>query len=212
MVPGLEGVTAALVSDALDRVGLRHQCMAPGIAPLRPGMRLVGRAFPITVEATDVMPEDPYVSEIRAIDGLGRGEVPVYSVAPEVDTALWGELFSCAAIGRGAAGVVVDGFVRDAEQIAGLGFATFARGTSPLDTMGRAEVREYGTPAPCGGVLVNHGDAIVADEDGVAVVPAGALDDVVAVVSEKLRGERGALADLLAGKSLGEAWGTWGVL
>jgi regulator of RNase E activity RraA len=207
-----EETSAALASDALDRVGLRNQSTVPGIAPLRPGMALVGRAVPITVVATDVIPEEPYATEIRAIDSLSPGDVPVYSVAPEVDTALWGELFSCAAIGRGAVGSIVDGFVRDAELIAELGFPVFARGTSPLDTKGRAEVVELGAPAPCGGVLVNLGDAVVADEDGVVIVPLDAVDDVAAIVAEKLAGERGARADLLAGRTLADVWDTWRVL
>lgn len=212
MPPGLAGATAALVSDALDRVGLRNQTMAPGIAPLRQGMRLSGRAYPIAVESTDVAPEEPYQLEIRAIDGLSQGDVPVYSVAPDVDAALWGELFSCAAIGRGATGVVVDGFVRDVDLIAGLEFAVFARGACPLDTKGRAEVRSYGEEVACGGVLVSRGDAVVADEDGVVVVPDEALSDVVAIVAEKLAGEQSAKADLLAGKTLAEVWKTWHVL
>ncbi len=209
---GPEGATAALVSDALDRVGLRNQTMASGIAPLRQGMRLAGRAYPIAVESTDVVPKEPYQLEIRAIDGLSSGDVPVYAVAPDVDAALWGELFSCAAIGRGAVGVVVDGAVRDIDLIAGLEFPVFARGASPLDTKGRAEVRRYGEEVACGGVLVAPGDAVVADEDGVVVIPDEALSDVVAIVAEKLAGEQSAKADLLAGKTLGEVWETWRVL
>jgi regulator of RNase E activity RraA len=212
MIRELDGATSALAADALDRVGLRNQSMAPGIAPLRPDMRLVGRAYPIVVEAVSSMPDQPYRGEIRAIDSLQPGDVPVYSVAPDVDTALWGELFTCAAIGHGSAGAVVDGFVRDVPQIVELNFPVFARGTSPLDTKGRAEVREYGVPAPCGGVLVSPGDAVVGDEDGVVIVPADALADVAAIIDEKLRGERGARTDLLQGKTLAEVWETWQVL
>ena len=212
MSSGLEGVTAALAADALDRLGLREQTMDFALRPLRPGDVLFGRAVPVVVEATDELPEDPYATEMRVIDSLRPGDVPVYSVGSGVRAALWGELFSCAAIGRGAAGAIVDGLVRDVRQIAELEFPVFCRGTSPLDTQGRAEARDVGVPAPCGGVLVSPGDYVVADEDGIVVIPGAVLAGVAEIVAEKARGERGARDDLLGGKTLAEVWETWKVL
>jgi regulator of RNase E activity RraA len=208
----LEGATAALVSDALDRFGLRSQTVEPPLRPLRPGMRLAGPAATAVVAATETLPDPPYTTEIAFLDSLRPGEVGVYSVAAGVRAALWGELFSCAALGRAAAGVVVDGLVRDAGQIGELGFPTFCRGTSPLDTLGRAEVCETRVTVTVGGIAISPGDWLVADEDGVVVVPAGALDEVAAAVAEKLRGERGAREDLLAGSTLAEVWDAWRVL
>jgi regulator of RNase E activity RraA len=204
-------LTSALASDALDRLGHRGSVLDRAIRPLRPGMRLAGRALPIAVVASDVMPDDPYVGEMRAIVQLEAGDVPVYAVEHGVSAAVWGELFTLAARARGAIGAVVDGPMRDATAIAALGFPVFASSFSPLDTMGRAVVSTIGEPVRCGGALVRRGDFVVADEDGVALVPAEIADEVVAHVEEKLRGERGARGDLMAGKSVHDVWDTWGV-
>jgi 4-hydroxy-4-methyl-2-oxoglutarate aldolase len=212
LATGLEGSTAALVSDALDRLGLRQQAMTPGLTPLAEGMKVVGRAVPVVVRATDHLPADAYVTERAAVEALAPGDVPVFSVPAGVTAAIWGELFSNAAIGRGAAGVVVDGYVRDVRQIVALDFPVFCRGYSLLDTWGRAEVAEFGVPAECGGVLVSPGDVIVGDVDGVVVVPAEAVGDVVAAVSSKARDEQGALADLLSGQGIEAVWAKWKVL
>ena len=198
--------TSALVSDALDRIGIRDHTLDPAIRPLEPGRLLLGRALPVVVVASDRMADPPYVTEIHALDALQAGEVPVYCVPREVETALWGELFTCAAMGRGAVGAVVDGSIRDARQIRELGFPLFTRGFSPLDTLGRAEVEAFGVPADCGGVRIEPGDLIVGDEDGVVVVPAAAAPEVAAIVAEKCAGEGLAREDLLAGATLSEVW------
>ena len=140
-------------------------------------------AVPVVIVADSSEPELPYDGELTALDGLRPGEVPVFVVEPGVRAASWGELFSCAAIGRGAAGVVVDGFVRDASQITALGFPTFARGLSPLDTFGRAVVTGIDVEAVVGGVEVAPGDLIVADADGIVSIPRALAADVAEAVA-----------------------------
>lgn len=204
--------TASVVSDALDRLGHRDQTLDPAIRPLAPGTVLAGRAVPIRVVVSARAADPPYGTEIQALDDLRPGEVPVYCTEVGVGAALWGELFTCAALGRGAAGAVLDGPVRDARQIRELGFPVFSRGASPLDTLGRAEVEAYRVPAVCGGVPIEPGDVVVADDDVVVVVPQAAVAEVAAIVEAKLRDERSARADLLAGATLGEVWNRYGVL
>ena len=208
----LRGVRVAMVSDALDQLGIRNQALDPSIAPLRPGMTLTGRAVPIVVEATDELPDEPYAQELRAVESLQPGDVPVYATDSSVKAALWGEIFSYAARARGAVGAVVDGFVRDSQQVGHLQYPVFCRGSSPLDTRGRAEVREFGVRAACGGVHVSPGDHIVGDDDGVIVIPAEALSSVLDLVGQRNLEERGALADLLSGTSIGDVWKKWRVL
>lgn len=205
-------VSTALVSDALDALGLRDHTLDPAIRPVDPGMTLVGLAVPVIVRASEGIPDDPYRGEMAALDSLRQGEVPVYAVEPGVEAALWGELFSCAAIGRGAAGAVVDGPIRDAALIRELGFPVFGRGFSPLDTQGRAEVVAWREPAVCGGVAVRPGDIVVADEDGVVVCPAAVAAEVAGACAGKARDEHGARADLQAGAGLLEVWERWRVL
>jgi regulator of RNase E activity RraA len=204
--------TAALVSDALDRLGIRNHAVDPAIRPLVDGQVLTGRAVPVVVVASERMPEDPYAGDIRLLESLAPGEVPVFAVGDSVRAALWGELFSCAAMGRQAGGAVVDGYVRDVRRIRELGFPVFARGGSPLDTLGRAEVVDLRVPAEVGGVRVEPGDLLLGDDDGLVVVPAAAAAEVVALVESKARDELGALTDLEGGAGLRAVWERWGAL
>jgi 4-hydroxy-4-methyl-2-oxoglutarate aldolase len=208
----LRGAPAAVISDALDRMGRRDHVLDLAIRPLWPEARLAGAAVPVVIVADSAEPELPYDGELTALDGLGPGDVPVFVVEEGVRCASWGELFSCAAIGRGAAGVVVDGYVRDAAAIEALGFPTFARGSSPLDTFARAVVTEIGVEARVGGVAVRPGDLVVGDLDGLVVVPQEILADVAEAVVTKHRLEGNAREDLLAGVSIREVWTRYGVL
>ena len=210
-VDRLRIMTSALASDALDRLGRRNQAVSSTIRPLRPRYRLIGRALPVSVVATDEMPDEPYAQEMRAVELIRQGDVPVYVTAPEVQAAVWGELFSLAARGRGAVGAIVDGPIRDAEAIASLEFPVFCRSFSPLDTMGRAVVDTIGEEIVCGGTTVRRADYVVADEDGIVIIPAELANDVVELVEEKLKGEHGARSHLLDGKSVRDVWETWGV-
>ena len=208
----LASVPAAVVSDALDRLGRREQALDLAIRPLWPEARLAGVAVPVVIVADPSEPELPYDGELTALDGLGPGDVPMLVVEPGVLAASWGELFSCAALGRGAGGVVIDGNARDAAAIKALGFPTFARGLSPLDTFARAVVTGIDVEARVGGVDVRPGDVVVGDVDGLLVVPRELSPDVAEAVVTKHRLEEDARADLLAGMGIREVWAKYGVL
>lgn len=204
-------LTAALVADALDALELRRQVLDRDVRPIQPDVRLVGWARPIYVRATDAIPDEPYAGEMAAIAALAPGDVPVYHVQDSVDAALFGELFSVAARSQGAVGAVLDGPVRDVRQMRALRFPVFARRTSPYDTRGRAEVVAHDVPVVCGGVKVETGDLVVADDDGVVVVPSARVGEVVAAVLAKLSNENRALADLVDGASVHQVWDKWRV-
>ena len=208
----LESASTAIVSDALDRLGRRDQVLDLGIRPIWPGARLAGVAVPVVIVADTSEPDLPYDGELTALECLRPGDVPMLAVEEGVRCASWGELFSCAAIGRGAAGLVVDGFVRDAAQIQALGFPAFARGLSPLDTHARAAVTGIDVAARVGGVDVNPGDLVVADIDGIVVIPREIAAEVVESVVTKHRLEGNARAELLAGVGIRDVWTTYGVL
>jgi 4-hydroxy-4-methyl-2-oxoglutarate aldolase len=208
----LESAPAAVVSDALDRLGHREQVLDASIRPLWPEARLVGIAVPVRIAADSTKPELPYDGELTLLDGLSPGEVPMLSVEPGVRCASWGELFSCAALGRGAAGVVIDGYARDAAEIRALGFPAFVRGLSPLDTYARATVTGIGVEVVVGGVAVAPGDLVVADVDGIVVVPRGLIAPVAEAVTTKRTLEGSARDDLLAGMPIRDVWLRYGVL
>jgi regulator of RNase E activity RraA len=212
VVASLADAASAVVSDVLDRMGRRHQVLDPAIRPLWPEARFVGVAVPVVIVADSSEPELPYDGELTALDGLRPGDVPIFVVEAGVRAASWGELFSCAAIGRGASGVVIDGLVRDAAQIKALGFPAFARGLSPIDTFGRAVVTGIDVEARVGGVDVAPGDLVVADVDGVVAIPHALAADVAEAVATKHRLEGQARDDLLAGLGIRQVWEKYGVL
>ena len=124
----LRRVYVAVVSDALDALGLRHQVMAARVRPLYPEARIVGRAHPIHFRPAERIPsqEEYHYMEIEAMDSLLPGEVYVAALGDAPSCALWGELFSTCAQARGASGAVIDGPVRDTDKIMAMPYPVFA--------------------------------------------------------------------------------------
>jgi 4-hydroxy-4-methyl-2-oxoglutarate aldolase len=202
---------AAVVADALDAVNLRQQTMDPRVLSTSFERTLIGRALTGRIESSDVInAQDPYGDWIDLIEQVSQGQLVVLSVQDGVLAATWGELFSCAAMGRGALGVITDGYVRDIDRIRDLHFPVFSLGGSPLDTLGRARVTSIGERVMCGGVSVTTGDVIVADRDGIVVVPAEVEAQIAAAVEQKAARETGSRQALLSGHSVREVWERFG--
>lgn len=203
---------SALISDALDSLGHRHQCLSAGISSLRVGSVLVGRAFPVQIEPVDSLPEVPYVGLLAALDAIGPGEIYVAAVGQDANVAIWGELVTTACRARGAVGALCDGFARDTSLIRHLDFPVFCRGTVPTDSNGRSEVRAHNVTVSIDGVVIEPGDLIVADDDGIAVVPSALIDRVVAMALEKDSHESEFREAVAAGMGATEAFEKFGVL
>jgi regulator of RNase E activity RraA len=138
--------------------------MASDIHALVPGTKVCGPALTVVTRAGDFLPI------LVALHGAGPGDVLVIDNQGQPDTALWGEITTTEARRKGLAGLVADGFVRDIDGIREAGYPVFARGTSPK-VAGRSSLGAVNVPVQCGGVVVNPGDIIVGDSDGVVVVP-----------------------------------------
>jgi regulator of RNase E activity RraA len=208
----IAALPTALLADALDAIGTRGGALHHTIRGLTPTTRLAGRARTVRVVATSEVGPSPYERQMDVVDALEPGDVLVVAVDDDLPVATWGELFSCAAMGRGVTGVVTDGLVRDTSAIIELGFPVYALGSTPLDTLGRADMADLDEPVRCGGVEVRSGDTVVADLDGVIVVPADVVDDVAAIALTKAAKESGARSDLLAGLSIRAVWDRYGVV
>jgi regulator of RNase E activity RraA len=211
----LRGVTASILSDIMDSLGLGRRAMAPFVRPLDETLVLVGRARTgLYMPAYGVRDgENPYEVEIALVDDLKPGEVIVLACNGPTDRiAPWGELLSTAATARGAAGCVTDGLVRDVRQIREMGFAVFHGGIGPLDTKGRARMVERDVRVECGGVSIESGDLVFGDVDGVVVVPQQAEDRVMALALAKVTGENHTRDALLAGESLASVFSRLGIL
>ena len=202
----------AVLSDVIDGLGFRDQAMDARLRPVWEGASVAGRAHTLlTVDVFELRP-DPYRKEIEAVDSLKPGDVLIGATGPSSRTCLWGELLSTASVARGARGAIVDGYVRDVRQIASMRFPVFATGMKPVDSAGRSEVVEFGTPVACGGVVVREGDLVVADVDGIVVVPREVEDDAIRLALEKVAGENRMRDSIRAGLSLAEAFARHGIL
>jgi len=205
-------IGSSLVSDALDGVGLRHQSLAPGYSPLIADKGLMGYAFPTRLEATDEIPEVPYVGLLAGLDAIGPGEVWVGATGGFRDAALWGELLSTACMASGAVGALLDGYIRDRDVIRSLGFPVLSRGADPRDINGRGEVVARNVTVEVDGVTIRPGDLVVGDDDGVVIVPEEVIDEVVGVAVEKTSSESQFRQAVREGVPPGEAFKRFGVL
>ena len=165
----------------MDQIGVRNQAMREYLRPIYPCKPFCGWARTIACSDVYHLPADPYAMEIEAIDSIQAGEIVVVSTQQSKRNAPWGELLSTAAKARGARGAVIDGLVRDVRKIEELEFPVLAAGVKPVDSMGRGIVTGYNVPVECGEVLVNPGDFVFADFDGVVVVPKAYTREVVDV-------------------------------
>jgi 4-hydroxy-4-methyl-2-oxoglutarate aldolase len=200
----------AAVCDILDELGCRHQAMHQRLRPLLPDPEhcgFIGRARTFRWMETDYIVEgNPYGLEIEAMDSLNAGDVAVHSTDYSGTNAPWGELMSTIAKRNDVAGCVCDSQIRDCVKIIKMGFPVYYSGIRPLDSKGRAIVNNYDVPIRCGEVLVNPGDIIYADFDGIVVVPKAVEKDVFQKANEKVNKENLSRKELLSGKSLREVY------
>lgn len=206
----------AAVCDILDELGYREQAMHQRLRPLLPDIRncgFVGRARTVRwMEVDYVVDDDPYGLEIAVVDALRPGDVIVHSTDSAGTNAPWGELLSTVAQRNGAVGCICDSQIRDCVRIIELGFPVYYAGIRPLDSMGRGRVMAYDVPIRCGEVVVRPGELIVADYDGIVVIPRAVEAETLERARDKAGKESQTRRDLLAGKSLREVYNTYGVL
>ena len=170
-----------------------------GIRSLLRDVRVVGRAVTVRVAEADA-----YATN-RALALLEPGDVLVIETGGDLAHAPVGAVTGCAAMCQGAAGVVVDGVVTDIVELRAAGLPVFARGTSVLTAKRIASPRSaVNVPVLCGGVMVNPGDVVMADDNGVLVLSA---DEAAAVVDAALaadRAEPAILDRLRSGEPIGD--------
>ena len=211
-----EKLYVAVLCDILDSLDYRQQAMHQRLRPLLPDIHhcgFAGRARTIRWMDTDYVVEaDPYGLELEAMDSLKPGDVVVHSTDFSGSNAPWGELMSTIARRNGAVGCVCDSQIRDCARIIEMGFPVYYAGIRPLDSQGRARVMAYDVPVRCGEVLVQPGELVCADFDGVVVVPRAVEGEVLRLALEKAGKENASRQELLNGKSLREVYARHGVL
>ena len=213
-------LSTAVVGDVLDVMGYRRQTLPPGISPLQPDMKIVGRAMPV-LEA-DVFHEGepdsrgplankPFGLMMEALDSLKENEVYI-ATGGSLRYALFGGLMSTRAQHLKAAGAVLNGYVRDADDIERLGFPVFSWGLYAQDQGVRGKVIDYRCPIEIEGIRVSPGDLIFGDREGVLVVPREAEAEALDRARVKARTENKVATAIKGGMSACEAFNTFGVL
>jgi len=211
---GWNKLYAAVLSDALDAVGVTTQAMPSTIRPLDESLILCGRARTgIYMETAQVDPDvNPYELEIKLIDDLKPDEVAILACGGSGRIAPWGSLLSTAAVGRKAAGCITDGFVRDIKTIRELKLPVFHAGIAPLDSKGRGQIAAIDVPVICAGVRVCTGDLVFGDADGVVVIPQAVEAEVLKIAFDKIASEDSSMDDLRNGAYLRDVYERHGVL
>jgi 4-hydroxy-4-methyl-2-oxoglutarate aldolase len=210
--PHREMLYSAVLADVLDGLGHRTSCLPPSIRPLKPDWKILGKAATLSCVTVAAEPAQPYAIELECIDRLRAGEVLVATTNGHQDSSLWGELLSTACQARGAVGVVLDGLTRDTAKILAMNYPVFAVGFSPLDSKGRLDAVSHGQPIRIGACVVNPGDYVFGDIDGVVIIPASLADKALPKALEKVTGENKVREELARGRSVREVFAEYGIL
>jgi len=189
---------SCVVADAQERAGV----MRSYIRPLTTNARFVGPALTVRMEPGN---------QVDCLDALAvaqGGDVIVVDAAGETETSIWGGLMAGLCKMKGVVGAVVDGAIRDTDEIRDIGFHIFSKAIVPRSThtpfSGRMEPLEVNVPIQCAGVVVRPGDLIVADEVGVTVVPLDQARDVLQRAREQAEKEEATRARIREGRTVEE--------
>lgn len=181
LLAGFLSSTVASVADAVDQVTGRRGFLNHDMRPRIPG-KFVGRARTALIKPAPpdkALPALAVKHSVEMIEDAKPGEVGVIVMEDGLNVAAIGGLMATAAVSRGMAGMILDGGVRDLEEIRALGLPVFARSVTPATAVGRYASVAKDIPVECAGVTISPGDIIVAGEDGVVAVPAARAEEVL---------------------------------
>jgi regulator of RNase E activity RraA len=204
LLDGFRHVEAASVSDAIEQVIGKKMYMSHRMRPIFPA-KFAG--FALTVALKKEPNEDPNALQgmLAAIDSGNADSVYVMSVEDGIDIAGMGGLMGTAMRARNFSGAVIDGGVRDVAYLNKIGFPVYALGVVPSTSVHHYRFAGANTPVRCDGVDVQAGDIIVADADGVVVVPRAKAAEVLAVAEKMDFNEHSMYAYIEKLKSITEA-------
>jgi regulator of RNase E activity RraA len=221
MHPAIAGITlahlreklySAVVCDALDAEGYANQSPRVQLRPVTGAAVLIGRCK-TTLWGEMAHPDPkPYELELLAVDTVRPDDVLIAAAGGSMRSGIWGELLTTAAKNGGCVGAIVDGAVRDVAKMRELDFPVFARGTCIYDSKDRQRVIDIDVPVEIGGVRFAPGDLVVADEDGVVVVPHALETAVIRRAWDKVHAENEVRDAIRAGMKATAAFEKYGVL
>jgi len=184
------------IADALDKVGIRGAVI--GIRPMYDCPKIMGRAVTIKITAAG-MTKTKYHLGVRAIDTASPGDIIIIDNRGDLNNNCWGEILSMGAKMKGISGVIVDGAARDIDACREFGFPVYARGTVPITARGRIMEESFNEIIRIGDAQVRPGDVVMADINGVVIIPVEKLDEVLDAAEQILQKEEAMVEELRKG-------------
>jgi len=204
-----ERLYTGAISDVLREHCLLDQALPPDLVPLRPERTVAGIAFTVkSAPNTKITGELTFRTQML-ID-MPADSFVVWDTSGDMDSTAWGGVMTATAIGKGIRAAVIDGGIRDTNQILEKDFPVFYKYRSPNGSLGRCLISHYQQPIKMGNTLVRPGDIVVGDIDGVIVVPRGIAVAVLERSEEILRNEAEIFKWVASGDTLEEITGRGG--
>jgi 4-hydroxy-4-methyl-2-oxoglutarate aldolase len=210
--PAGHEITLSMMRESLDSLGLTHQSPRVQLWPLTGAKKMIGRCkTTLWADMAHVDPK-PYDLELRAVDSCKQDDVLIAAAGGSMRSGIWGELLSTAAKNSGCIGAIIDGAVRDVTKMSAMNFAVFARGVSPYDSQNRQRVIDVDVTVEIDSVKFSSGDLVIADVDGVVVVPRELEAETIRRAWAKVHAENITRDAINAGMKAAAAYEKYGVL
>jgi regulator of RNase E activity RraA len=206
----LEACYASAVHDVLRLMGYANCVLPPSIRGLDPTRRLAGEVYTVSGHVDQTLSRhETLLRWVQVLSRVPGGKVLVCQPQTKA-IALMGELSAQALMAKGTRGYVVDGHCRDTEMVLELGFPVFCEAATPADIVERWTYDGLGQPVTIGSVTIESGDWVIADRDGVVVIPAAAVEEAVARSEEVMATESDMRAAIVGGMDPEQAYLKYG--